>query len=80
MSEDIRDVIKNQQTQITILKIVIGMIIGRLHALDDSFTIEKDPIFRTLLESPQMRLLLDEGELQAAVQLMKNAAQFPLKP
>jgi hypothetical protein len=71
-------VLKDLQSQLTILKIIIGLLVGGDCLANNLPRVDDHEIIKILGNAEALIVLLDESELASTMQIIKSAASFRL--
>jgi hypothetical protein len=74
----IEEALRDLQSQITILKIIIGLLVGEDCVANDLPRVDDHEIIKILDNAKALGALLDESELAATMQVIKSAANYRL--
>ena len=72
------EILKDLQSQLTILKIIIGLMIGGDCVANNLPRVDDHEVIKILDNAKALVVLLDESELASAMQIIKSAADFRL--
>jgi hypothetical protein len=74
----IEEALRDLQSQVTILKIIIGLLVGEDCVANNIPRVDDHEIIKILDNAKALGALLDESELASTMQIIKSAANYRL--